>query len=128
MRDGNGFEFMYRWLVDHDMIGAHGRWLAEHGVALWCPDWCQQQDDHGPVQVVGGEEVTGHDYIEHRVGEAVAVFSQYIDADGTSEQYVTITGTGLAGFDGHLMVPYAAIGDLIELLHTVPVPEGVEVT
>ena len=25
-----------------------------------------------------------------------------------------------------LMVPLAAIGDLIELLHTVPIPEGVE--
>ena len=41
-------------------------------------------------------------------------------------EYVTITGTGEAGFDGQLMVPVAAIGDLIELLHSVPIPEGVE--
>ena len=127
MRGGNGFEYMYRWLVDHDMIGAHGRWLAEHGVALWCPDWCQRQDDHGPVQVVAPDvDGASHDYIEHRVGEAVAVFSQFDAGDGGREQYVTITGTGEAGFDGYLTVPYAAIGDLIELLHTVPIPEGVE--
>jgi hypothetical protein len=47
LRHGNGFEFMHRWLTDHDMIGAHGRWLAEHGVALWCPDWCHDQAEAG---------------------------------------------------------------------------------
>ncbi len=118
---------MHRWLVDHDMIGAHGRWLAEHGVALWCPDWCQQQDEHGPVQVVDTDiDGAAHDYIEHQVGNVTGVFSQFDGGDGGREQYVTITGTGEAGFDGQLMVPLAAIGDLIELLHTVPIPEGVE--
>ena len=127
LRHGNGFQFMHRWLVDHDMIGAHGRWLAEHGVALWCPDWCQRQDDHGPVQVVDTDaDGACHDYIEHQVGNVTGVFSQFDGGDGGREQYVTITGTGEAGFDGQLMVPLAAIGDLIELLHTVPIPEGVE--
>ena len=45
-----GLDVMRQWLIDHDMIGAHSRWLAEHGHAVWCPDWCRS--DHGPVQVI----------------------------------------------------------------------------
>ena len=80
-----------------------------------------------PVQVVD-TDIDGacHDYIERQVGNVTGVFSQFDGGDGGREQYVTITGTGEAGFDGQLMVPLAAIGDLIELLHSVQIPEGVE--
>jgi hypothetical protein len=100
----------------------YGQWLAQHGVAVWCPEWCQ--DDHGPVRLVDAQDggVT-HDYLPHQVGQTAGQYSRFDGADGSTERSVRISGTGVE-FDGYLVVPYSAVGDLIELLRTLPVPEG----
>ena len=118
LRHGNGLDVMRQWLIDHDMIGAHSRWLAEHGHAVWCPDWCRS--DHGPVQVIDPQTGVEHDHDPLTVGSVTGVYCQR-DTGSGSQVYVLIDGDG-EGVDGTLRIPLEAIGQVIEVLQSVPRP------
>jgi len=124
MTTAAGMALMVAWLRERDLYGVRHRWLAEHGEAVWCPDWCH--DDHGPVQVLqpdaGGDN---HSYRPHTVGWLRGVYQMWESSDQTEREEVVIVkhdDAGREGYDGWLQVPLTAVPDLIELLQTLPLP------
>lgn len=88
---------------------AHRRWLAEHGHAVWCPDWCQE--DHGPVQVIDPHDLgVSHTHEPLTIGAVTGVYSLWEPSGlGQREEYITLRADRAAGFDGdYLVIPLDA--------------------
>lgn len=124
MMSAEGLAAVYAWLDRHGMHGAHRRWLAEHGVAVWCPDWCQ--DAHGPVQMMSPQDAgENHYFVPESVGDVTGVYSVWEAHEPYErEEYVTLTGESRSGFDGSLQIPLGAVPDLIALLEGLRIPDA----
>lgn len=100
-------------------------WLAAHGVASWCPDWCQES--HDPVVLADPSDDVGrsHHYVNVRVGHARATYCMWASVDGAPVEHLVILdhdGGGHEGFDGYLQIPLAALPDVVAALQQVPIP------